>query len=304
MGRMFGLEAPAGRRMGVGAMKKRVEAMIGKGRIKDAAMRCGAVAWVMALCAMVPENAMVVHAEHYEGDPDWAVSFTGTGMESNFKTADINDAIYNLQPGDSIDISLTLKNASAESVDWWMTNKVLRSLEDTQEVAKSGGYTYVLSYQPHGEARQTLYSSDTVGGEKDVSAGEGLHEAADALGDYFYLDTLHTGEQAYIYLSVALDGETQGNAYQDTLADLTMNFAVEVAGPSNPPHEVDEERPPSEETPSEDSTQERRQPPKTGDETNLMLYVMISLVSGLGLLALALISGWKSKREKRGEAGR
>ena len=31
-----------------------------------------------------------------------------------------------------------------------------------------------------------------------------------------------------ITLEVALDGETQGNSYQDTLADLQMNFAVEL----------------------------------------------------------------------------
>lgn len=28
-------------------------------------------------------------------------------------------------------------------------------------------------------------------------------------------------------MTVALDGETQGNGYQDTLAKLQMNFAVE-----------------------------------------------------------------------------
>lgn len=279
--------------------------MIGKGRRRSCATRCGAAAWAMALCVMLSGNAMRAHAEHYEGDPDWTVSFTGTGIETNFRTADINDAIYNLQPGDSIDISLTLKNTAVESVDWWMTNKVLRSLEDTQEVAKSGGYTYTLAYQPKGETLRTLYSSDTVGGEKSAGAGEGLHEAADALGDYFYLDTLSTGEQACIYLRVALDGETQGNAYQDTLADLTMNFAVEVVSAPAPPTETGDEEPSSGETaPPEGQPQGNRQPPKTGDETNLMLYVTISLVSGLGLLVLALISGWKSGRKKEGEEGK
>lgn len=285
-------------------MKKRLEAISGRSRLRGAAMRCGAAVWAVALCAMLPGNALRSHAEHYEGDPGWSVSFTGKGLESNFKTADINDAIYNLQPGDSIDISLTLRNTAVESVDWWMTNKVLRSLEDTQEVARSGGYTYVLAYQPKGGERQTLYSSDTVGGEKDISAGEGLHEAADALGDYFYLDTLNTGEEAYVYLMVALDGETQGNAYQDTLADLTMNFAVETVSRPAPPTGVEEEVPPSDQQPSGNSAEERRQPPKTGDETNLMLYVTISLVSGLGLLVLAFISGWKSRKEKEGEAGK
>ncbi|MCI9436992.1 MAG: hypothetical protein HFH85_07420 [Lachnospiraceae bacterium] len=63
----------------------------------------------------------------------------GNGLESNFKTSDINDAIYNLQPGDSIAITVALENGGDKSTDWWMTNRVLRSLEDIQEAASGGG---------------------------------------------------------------------------------------------------------------------------------------------------------------------
>lgn len=264
--------------------------------------KAGAALWTAALVGLwaAPLPAL---AEHFEGDPDWSVSFTGSGMESNFKTADINDAIYNLQPGDSIDIALTLRNSDSSATDWWMTNKVLRSLEDTQESAASGGYTYTLVYQHPDGSRETLYSSETVGGEnEDKTAAEGLHEATDALSEFFYLDTLYTGDQGYIYLTVALDGETQGNGYQDTLADLTLNFAVEELDDTvQPPDKEDpsgEEDTPDGGDPS-DHTGDRRTPPKTGDDTGLMKYVAFSLLSGLTLLVLALVSLKKSAADKR-----
>ena len=44
---------------------------------------------------------------------------------------------------------------------------------------------------------------------------------------FFSLDTLEPGENGTVNLTVGLDGESQGNIYQDTLAKLMMNFAVE-----------------------------------------------------------------------------
>ena len=76
-----------------------------------------------------------------------------------------------------------------------------------------------------------LYSSETVGGE-DTAGGEGLHQATGALEDYFYLGRLESGEEGRVLLTVELEGETQGNDYQDTLARLQMNFAVEEVEPN------------------------------------------------------------------------
>ena len=258
---------------------------------------------LLLVCSMMLGDGATAFAEDYQGDPGWAVDFTGSGMESNFNTSDINDAIYNLQPGDSIDISVALKNTGANDADWWMTNKVLQSLEDSQRVAASGGYSYILTYQPPRGELETLYSSDTVGGERtgDMDVGEGLHEATESLSEYFYLDTLKAGEQGTISLTVALDGETQGNTYQDTLANLTLNFAVEER--RNPvPVNDGEEGEPEGETP-EGETQTRR-PPKTSDDSNLMLYVWISLGSGLALLALALYGLYRAGKKEKGGAQR
>ena len=39
---------------------------------------------------------------------------------------------------------------------------------------------------------------------------------------------MRSGNSGTVTLKVSLDGETQGNSYQDSLADLRMRFAVEV----------------------------------------------------------------------------
>ena len=50
-----------------------------------------------------------------------------------------------------------------------------------------------------------------------------------SLEEFFYLDRLVPGGDGIVTLKVELDGETQGNTYQNTLASLQMNFAVEKA---------------------------------------------------------------------------
>ena len=184
----------------------------------------------LALAAVLSVSmAATAYGETLRGDPGWGVSFTKDNkMVSNFKTADMDEAIYGMQPGDNVVVTLSLKNENAADTDWYMTNKVLRSLEESNDAAAGGAYTYILTYTDKAGGKKTLFSSDTVGGEDISKAGEGLHAATDALEDFFYLDTLASSEKGRVSLEVALDGETQGNDYQDTLADLQMNFAVEL----------------------------------------------------------------------------
>jgi hypothetical protein len=120
-----------------------------------------------------------------------------------------------------------------------------------------------------------LFSSDTVGGDTVDAAGEGLHEATDALADYFYLDTLSSGQSGTVTLKIALDGETQGNDYQDTLADLQMNFAVELTTASG-----------------------TRQVVNTGDGRSFLPYILAMALSGLVLQALAIYSLKRAKRRE------
>ena len=178
----------------------------------------------MAMLLMLSMSINVL-AEDFVGSNEWTVSFDGDKMNSNFKSAEMTEDILNILPGDSITLQVNLKNTDDEKSDWYMTNEVLQTLEESNDSAEGGAYTYILTYVDPAGGEVVLYSSEVVGGEG--SKEEGLHQATDGLEDYFYLGRLSKNEQAMIRLYVQLDGETQGNAYQDTLAKLQMNFAVE-----------------------------------------------------------------------------
>ena len=213
----------------------------------------------------------------------WHVTFTADKkMDSDYlayngQDDEITDVLSEMQPGDSATFYMELKNEFGDSTDWYMENAVIQSLEETQSVAEGGAYTYILTFDgPSGF--QELYNSDTVGGEKNVSELEGLHEATDSLKDYFYLDTLNTGDTGIVTLSVELEGETQGNRYQDTVAQLRMNYAVET-------HDA-------EKGPSTSWTT-----PQTGDNGNMLVWSVITLGCGLAALILAVVSTRKEDEE-------
>ena len=227
---------------------------------------------------MVVGASMTAYAEDYVGSDDWTVSFTGEKMESNFSAQEMDESILNIQPGDSIRVQVNISNDSKRTTDWYMTNAVLKSLEDADSVAEGGAYTYKLSYVAVDGTETVLFDSDAVGGENtNENVSEGLHQATESLEDYFYLDTLKTGEKGIVYLYVQLEGETQGNAYQDTLAELAMNFAVELV---------------------EDGT--IIQTVKTGDAAPIMLFSLLALLSGVIVMIIA-IRQMKNRHNKKGE---
>ena len=245
------------------------------------------VFWTLCLLSALTLSAF---AESLVHDPVHVTFTAGSEMDSDYSNADIRDALAVLQPGDDITVTIVLKNENAENADWYMTNEVLHSLEDQSLSANGGAYTYRLTYTSVEREQYVLYSSDTVGGEENVGGVIGLHEATQGLEDYFYLETMQTGEDGYITLYVALDGETQGNDYMNTLADLQMNFAVE-AGNNTPT------RTPLASTVANENGTTVSQLVKTGDEMDLFPYYMLMLISGYLLFLLAVDRYRRSKKE-------
>ena len=98
----------------------------------------------MAMMLMLSMSVNVL-AEDFEGSKDWTVSFDGEKMDSNFKSAEMTEDILNIQPGDSITLQVNLKNADDEKADWYMTNEVLQTLEESNDSAEGGAYTYILT---------------------------------------------------------------------------------------------------------------------------------------------------------------
>ncbi|MCI9530587.1 MAG: hypothetical protein HFH38_02350 [Lachnospiraceae bacterium] len=252
----------------------------------------------LSVCLLASTH-MTARAETSYGGSDWSVTFTqDKRMDSNFKSSDMNDVIYGMQPGDSAVITLSLKNSNTEATDWYLRNEVLYSLEDrsTNAGTSGGAYSYKLVYEGPGETR-TLFDSDTIGGEGESGAGEGLHQATggmdkkkegeDGGNPWIFLDTLSTSQAGKVTLEVALDGDTQGNDYQDTLADLQMSFAVEMNTTDT-------------RTTTPNAPNNPRTVVRTGDENELTPYILLACVSGGLLMAFAAYTYFARSRERKG----
>lgn len=229
--------------------------------------------------ALTPVSAM-----EFTGSDDWSVSFDGSKMNSNFKSSSISESVSKMQPGDTAYFEVSLSNQYSESTDWYMSNEVLQTLEDTQTVAEGGAYSYTLTYiDPDGKST-LLYSNDTDtiggsenGGEYIIDGYEGLEQATTSLKDYFYLDSLGSKKGGKVTLKVRLEGETQGNDYQDTAAKLQLNFAVELTtGKSRKIH---------------------KEIPDTSDPSNILMYSLIALVAGIACVGL-VVYNVKSRKEE------
>ena len=78
------------------------------------------------LAGMLFSASATVRAESHTAESN--VSFTGENtLAADYTSAEMNDAVYNLQPGDDITINLNLKNDNPSAANWYMTNEVLQS---------------------------------------------------------------------------------------------------------------------------------------------------------------------------------
>lgn len=418
----------------------------------------------------------------------WLADFTGNAIQSNFKPSDLYAALCELQPGDTAELRVDVKNTSKEYAQWYLSNDTIQTLEDTRKTAKNGGYSYKLTYTSNGvsgnmpnngvteqdpanrtignildaknkkihkptcsevlsidsadrknmtgtiaelqkdgytlcetcyadqtgtvtkvtvdqpakaatDANQgtsgsrtdqtpsdgaehlyacntktkkihnvgcadvndiatenlwlsnqsfsalanmgytacqhckpsaypavysagvtadredsntiVLFDSDTVGGD----GGDGLYEATDGLDEFFKLCTMAPGGSGYVTLRVKLDGETQGNGYQNTLAKLRLIFAVNIIPASyievpDDPSKITIQDPPNKiripgdptyvipdgDTPLSDIPKYTTGP-QTGDTVQLAIWSSAAMLCGIGGVAAIVIWRKKSKEE-------
>ena len=167
-----------------------------------------------------------VKADHYPRiDTDFSVTFNGTALTGNYDEASINKALQGMEPGDDADLVFTIRNNYKDAAEFWMSNDILKSFEDGS-TASGGAYSYELRYKDSKGNTTVIYTSRAVGGEGNQLVG--LHEATDALDSLFLLEKIPAGKSGELTIHIELDGETQANIYQDTLARLRINFAVEL----------------------------------------------------------------------------
>ena len=218
---------------------------------------------------------MTVKADTYPiDDTDWKVEFDGKQLKANYTSQEVADAMSGMQPGDTADLEITVINNYKDVSTWWLGNEVIESFEDSSK-ASDGAYRYSLSYTDPNGNETVLYSSLKVGG---TGSDTGLHEATDALDELFVMGVIPSGKSGKVNVHIELDGETQNNSYQDTLAELQINFAVEL--PDQP---------------------ERRRIPKTGSEEMIRtrnLYLIACSISFLILMILAAYLYRESRRRR------
>ena len=136
-------------------------------------------------------------------------------------------------------------------------------------------------------------------------AGAGLHEID--LKEFFYLDRLDSGSTGKVSLTIALDGETNGNGYQNTLARLQMAFAVEPVsgggrggsgGSGGGSGSGDSDGGGGGVPGGASSVAFSLGAVQTGDANNLMLWSALALGAGLFLMIYAFIC---FRKERGGE---
>jgi hypothetical protein len=244
---------------------------------------------------MVVGSTVTAFAQDYQGSDGWLVDFDGSNMKSNFTSANMNDEMADVQPGDSIELKVEIKNSGSVKTDWYMTNEVIQTLEEASDAANGGAYEYRLTYVNNANVETVLFDSETVGGDNNADSNTGLHQATESLEDYFYLDRLDKGQSGTVHLWVQVEGETQGNGYQRTLAALQMNFAVEKVAEGTTRNVVNRV------TGDNVTRTQVRNPVKTGDNTKILLFSAIALASGLVLLGLGFYS--LKRRKSTAEKG-
>lgn len=216
-------------------------------------------------------------ANSYEADGG-SYTFNGSVIVTNTGST-LVDTISGLQPGDDVTIELTYTNKDKGTTEWYMKNDVLKTLEETGSAAKNGGYTYILQNVGPSGTVTTLFSNDKVGGESS-EGGEGLHQATNATkDDWFFIQELGPGQSGKTRLYVALEGEAEVNTYAKTSAELNVQYAVEKADTGKTIYKT-------------------KNSARTGDDTNMLIPILLMLAAGL-LLLLALLSLLKDR--KRGE---
>ena len=225
-------------------------------------------------------SSLTAFAEDRQGASGWQVSFNGKRMDSNFTSASIVNDVNDLLPGDSVELTISLKNDFNGTADWYMKNEVLDALEDAGNAA-GGAYDYLLTYTDAAGQTSTLYSSEKFGGDGRIN-GVGLHGATNTLEDYFYLDRMEGSASGTVKLKVALDGETLVNNYQNTFARLQMDFATELVE--------------SAQTPGTPGTPGLTN--KNDDEARITLDLALMFAAGTGLLVVGIIMLKKRQKEE------
>lgn len=247
--------------------------------------------------ALLATSATAAFADDVNGEYK-SVTFNGDSLTASYTDKGVASELFNMQPGDTTTIEVDLVNNVSSSATWYLNNQVLKSLESSEAgvaaKASGGAYTYRLTYNPDQPDEDILFESERLGGTatntttRAGGAANGLDEVNGALEGYRFLSTLGAGAHAKVRLEVMLDGEAQGNDYQNTLANLQLLFAVDPVTAINRNQTVTN-------TVNRDVTTVVQ----TGEGSSNLPFVLATGISGLLFLLLGLLGLMDGRKAKK-----
>lgn len=244
----------------------------------------------------------------------WTVEFTGDKMEDE-GSAVIAQVVGGMQPGDSAQFTVDLCESYDKAADWYMRNAVKKTMEEFFDAANSnsgGSYSYKLVYISPQNEEKVILTNEVVSGDAGIGETSGLKDATESTGEWFYLDTLAPGATAKVILTVGIDGETHGNRYFDTNAELELAFAAE---PTDEPGTLGQAKQPDPDTPKKDNpTSDQPKNPanqtekakgklsQTGDMIPLTIIAVVAIAAGILVVVVAMRNRRESREDEEGDA--
>jgi LPXTG-motif cell wall-anchored protein len=248
------------------------------------------ISGILLSSALIISLAVPAFAEEWTSPTKSEVVFTqDQKLESSFFDNVIDDTIrQNVEPGDTAIFNVTLRNDNSEQTDWWMDKRTIDSLElwQTNHLTNAGGYEYQILYSDKTQTDRVLYDGANLHGTNLPGETRKDLQKTKSVGDkeFIYLGSYAKGEGGVVTLKVSLDGETQGNSYQDTLADIAMEFAVELT-PSPTTKKV--------------TKINRISSVNTGDSSNSLPYFIGIGAAGLIVLIIAIYIVVKRRKDRK-----
>lgn len=173
---------------------------------------------------------------------------------SSHSPTDLFTDYKGLMPGDSVKQDITVKNDSSYGVKVKIYVRSLGAHEESVDFLSKLHLTVATA-----ENNEMAYMFDAAA------------DQTDGMTDWVYLGTLYSGGEVNLMLNLDIPVEL-GNEYQDAIGYINWEFKVEEL-PVAPDDPV---------------------PPPTGDDFDLLFYVMLASLSGICLILLT----WRRNRVK------
>lgn len=223
----------------------------------------------MGLCMAMMGSVVQVHA--YDESP--LISFDGEAanyFEFNTDRKDLSEKFEGMFPGETRSETFTLVNNDKRELKFYLNTKVLKDLTDTNNHA-----VYDITFARDGE----VFYDGTIGDQ-----GTLVDLGNQSMGENMLIATLNENESSAITMSIGIDGDSMGNAYQNAATDLQFVFSVQYDDPIAPQPTI---------------VQRFVDAVKTGDYTTLAPYIIALVAAIAGIIGLLITR--KKRNAKEGE---